>query len=507
MTTHEAIIVPVRVTALMVNQDVTLRDWHRWYPDFSKEPHLSPVPDPVAAKKLPPDQGVLVHWELPASLRRGVLGDDGITTYPAAPNRWLVVRYSGGKDSRCKPGGRTAAGWLVQSDCLRDSVTDEHDNSAYAVAKSQNDPTPVRKRIGRVLPLTGDLSEPAATAALTAIGPGLPTFAVYQPYNQGVFSLYDSRAALGDTDQDLSYLVMGWFSADDKDPFADITADLPARFAERFDRLGWDCPLPGTTARTLYTGAVTGLVWQQDAAPAGDFDEAPPDADRPKDRVVTFGVGESSADGVCALAHDHQPAVWDADNLRKLQALQYGLLQQLGTHDGAVAAQLRTREARFDPVAGGFVWDFTTPSSTPGDPVVPVRPLPEEERQWLAATNKAQREHDRALRNLVRRQERLYELWWYRQQLNDLIPDDGTQLDAHLNALLRSVDTKLDKTINGTLANKVDADRKTLAAAPPLLRATTPDELKKAIDDEVARLTALWKRPPAGRPTRTPRPA
>ncbi|MQY09697.1 hypothetical protein [Actinomadura macrotermitis] len=503
MSNPEAVIVPVRVTALMVNDAVRNQDWRRWRPDFTTPGHLGPEPDPLSRPVSRPDTGVLVHWELPAALRNGTLQSDGMTTYAAVPTRWLVVRY-GGKSHTDE---RSAAGWLVHSDCLSDR--EAADNSPYAIPASDTDPTPVPKRIGRVRPLDGDLAEPAGVrpGPLTAVGPGLPTFATYQPYNLGAFSMHDPLTGLTGDTLDLSYLVMGWYGTDADDPFADITANPPTRFqekiTERLERLGWDCPVPAAPVRTVCAGAAVGVRWEKTGVPGPNRDEAPATVDDPKKRPVTYGVAESSVDGISALALAHDIGFWkDPNRLRRLQALQYGLLHQLDTRDGMAVVQQRTREARFEPVAGGFTWDLTTPRSAKGKESQPVRPLPEPERTWLADTNEAQRAHDAAARRLTRRQERLYELWWYAERLEAMIPSAKPKVvKDRLKKLKQKVDTDLT-----SLTGKVKAERSALTQAPALLQAVTPEDLDTAIDAEVKRLTELWKRAPEGRPTRAPRP-
>lgn len=509
MSSPEAVIVPVRVTALMVNDAVRNQDWRRWRPDFTRRSDLGPEPDPLNQPVSRPDTGVLVHWELPAALRAGALQPDGTTAYAAVPTRWLVVRYGG----RTGTDERSAAGWLVHSDHLSD--TEAADNSPYAVPASATDPTPVPKRVGRVRPLDGDLSEPAEPAGvlsgpLTAIGPGLPTFATYQPYNMGVFSMHDPLTGLTGDPLDLSYLVMGWYGTDANDPLAGVTAGPPAEFmekiTERLERLGWDCPVPATPVRTVCAGAAVGVRWEKTGVPEPDNDEAPVTEDDPKKRPVTYGVAESSADGISALALAHDTGFWkEPGRLRRLQALQYGLLHQLDTRDGMAAVQQRTREARFEPVAGGFTWDITTPPAVQGEDSQPVRPLPEPEREWLADTNEAQRAYDAAARRLARRQERLSELWWYVQRLNAIIPSLKTARQRVVKGRLEKLKRKVEADL-AAFAGKVTAERTALAQAPALLKAVTPEDLDTAIDAEVKRLTGLWKRAPVGRPIRTPRP-
>src|ERR1700712_5043148 len=57
-----------------------------------------PTPPPFQADdtnfvNVTANHGAYVMWTLPAALRRASQGGDGRHTFPAVPNRWLVVRH------------------------------------------------------------------------------------------------------------------------------------------------------------------------------------------------------------------------------------------------------------------------------------------------------------------------------------------------------------------------------------------------------------------------------
>lgn len=193
------------------------------------------------------NDGVYLHWTLPESLRNGVHDlARNRTTFPIVPNRWLVVRWSG------PPGARTATSWVVESD-----FADANAGTSAYLDPWANQPTPTA--IGRKIALTsqGYQDPGGGRGFLTAVAPGLPTFAAYQPYNEDVFSIHDPLAGVAATDT-LSYLVVGWYSraADDV-----LTA---GDFAKLLDDYRWaisdaHATAGDTATRSLFCGRVAGL--------------------------------------------------------------------------------------------------------------------------------------------------------------------------------------------------------------------------------------------------------
>ncbi|MFE5796178.1 hypothetical protein ACFQ8C_26860 [Streptomyces sp. NPDC056503] len=218
-------------------------------------------------------EGVHVQWELPEAPAAGLdAPDSGQTTFPLVPNRWLVVRYQGPADAR------QAVGWVVQSDHL--DIEGPHGARGTARSLALTDSRTGPAATGRRVDLeSGEWAEPGAEGGLflTAVGPGLPTFAAYQPYNTDVFSIHD-RTDGTDPDDSFRYLVAGWYSDGDAETLsksagvgdllppdpAGLTPD-PARLTGILDALGWQPSGSSRTPRTAFSGTALGLSRQGEA--------------------------------------------------------------------------------------------------------------------------------------------------------------------------------------------------------------------------------------------------
>ncbi|MGK5543606.1 hypothetical protein ACSNOH_02535 [Streptomyces sp. URMC 127] len=391
------LIVPVQVDALLVNKRVRDNEtWRRWYADFEQlEDRRPPEPDPFQSASAKPDQGIHLQWLIPDALRRGRQdGPAGRVEFPHVPNRWLVVRYS-------RPAGApgatpAAAGWVVDSDYLND----EDGTSPFL------DPWATELKpawIGRSHDLAdGPWSEPSGRRPfLTAAGPGLPTFSMYQPYHEDVFSLHDPLTGL-DGPALLSYLVVGWYS----DAAWDILATPPGGDVRALlDSLRW-----ATTdsafhpARSLYAGSALGLSWDAD----GDR----PASDKPEGTAgIDVAVGHVAPDAETALL----PAALDDPEAALLwEAFSYDLLDVLD-EDGETALDQALRRTWFGADQGGYTWrivDRPQPGGSPAPALTPQQRAAEQE--WLAELNAVQAEHDAVSRDLAHDQRRLYGLWWLR---------------------------------------------------------------------------------------------
>ncbi|MFW5418592.1 hypothetical protein J0910_18425 [Nocardiopsis sp. CNT-189] len=509
MTDRNAVVVPVRLSALAVTDPVRGTPFRRTRFDFSSaaeagSAHQGLKPLPTDPANL--ENGVILHWELPAALRHQ---DAGSTQPPRVPDRWLVVRL------HTPPGSKTraATGWLVQSDCLRpDEGTPSGDNSAHAIPSASDPSLVVPKRIGRVLKLSGPLDEPAERAPLTALGAGVLEFAAFQPFNLGVFSLHDRLEGLPtDAALDLSYAVVGWHADSEHDPLAQA-AD-PDALKSTLDRLGWTTaeaaeagPYPGT--RAVYAGNLVGVAWKKDARPEAVLEEKPERED------ITFAVAESSAETLSALAMATDPRKWsEGENLRRLQALQYGLLDEYSDPSTRAAVQHRAHLARFEPMDGGYTWDILARPSEPGAPPSPFSGLSPQERAWLASANETQAAYDAGRRRLARLRERLYELWWYlaqvawlRTRLSGLPRKLRGTYETRFAAVLSAYGHQLDPEREGGAARRITELQEELDGHERIFTTADPDELQAAIAEKTEELEKKWGRPFSGTLTRLPRP-
>ncbi|MEU8547167.1 hypothetical protein AB0C81_09205 [Streptomyces roseoverticillatus] len=394
MTSPSPLIVPVQVDALLVNRRVRDNEtWRRWYADFEElEDRKPPEPDPFqSAASGKPDHGIHLQWLVPDALRRGRQdGPAGRVQFPFVPNRWLVVRYS-------RPTGQpgrapSAVGWVVDSDFL-----DDADGTSPFLDPWTTRLTPAW--IGRCHDLAdAPWTEPAGREPfLTAAGPGLPTFSMFQPYHENVFSLHDPLAGV-EGPALLSYLVVGWYS----DPSWDILATASGNVRDLLASLRWSTTdnafRPG---RSLYAGSALGLSW--------DMEGDRPPSDKPDVTDVDVAVGHIAPDAETAL---HPAALADTEAALLWEAFSYDLLDVLD-EDGETALDQALRRTWFGAEQGGYTWRIVERREGDGSGTTPLTPRQAaDERQWLAGLNADQTAHDAAARDLAHLQRRLYGLWW-----------------------------------------------------------------------------------------------
>ncbi|MEK2479438.1 hypothetical protein [Streptomyces noursei] len=437
----DTLIVPVNVDALVVNQDLRQRDgqgFRRWRPNFnllrhSLSPEVAPFTneDPWNATqqgetddKYKKYDGVYVRWELPDALRQGATrAESGRTEFPLVPNRWLVVRQVQGRDD-------LTAGWVVESDFL--DPKDGTSRFMHPVRPDAGDPatTPYRStiittQIGKKQSINGSStwSEPTDASRkelfLTAVGPGIMTFHIYQPYHENVFSLHDP---LDGVDSGVvNYQVMGWYSDPAQEELRRRLDGTGATVASVLADLGWTvADLPGTWTpdSTTYCGRALQVRW--------DRKGSAPDSDRPqktdvRDRIAVGSSADEAHAALVAKARAALPAnsgnaLDHTTDPALLHALGKGLLNTLDEPDGDVLAAQALHKGWFQQVPGGYVWrlaDTADKGNVSGDPKsVTWSGVAPEHEAWLAELNGHQSTYDAAERELTALQERLYGLWW-----------------------------------------------------------------------------------------------
>ncbi|MEV4253099.1 hypothetical protein AB0J52_07995 [Spirillospora sp. NPDC049652] len=502
----KALVVPVRVTALRMNQGTrNTSTWARWLPNFAKGEHRSPEPRPPAdsAHQFEPvtsvPNGVLLHWELPAALRTAAQDPvTGETTHPLVPNRWLVVRYSGPKGKRV-----AGAAWIVQSDRIRNPAECQDkgdDNSRFPGETATQS-----RRIGFKFDLAkGEWKEPANPPEpfLTAAGAGLVGFSLFQPYNLGVFSLHDPLDKTVTDGSRLSYQVIGWYSDPKSDPLDGVTG--AESFAAALRALRWS--VDGGTehpARSLYSGALLDVVWHGTQPLAQSEDERPYKSPTANADPVTLALAETSAEGLCALlAHEAatKKTPLGTNDLRRFEAWLYGMLPQLDQHDGQATVKRLVHQARFEPVAAGYEWRIELPSAEPaagGAPAIPAPVL-----TALTALNADEQACDDTRRALSRLRERAYQMWWAEQETDRAAADvdDDQDLKNELLKLAGAMAGQL-KDKGPTLARTItDLRRQHGALAARIPRDERGNDTTRRIEEELAEAI------PGARLRRVPRP-
>ncbi|MEE1794545.1 hypothetical protein PUR28_27865 [Streptomyces sp. BE308] len=421
----QPLLVPLQVDALVVDDrsrqgGTTFR---RWIAVFKKlGHHEDPEPDPYTGetdfKSHPGNDGVYLQWRLPQAARTGRQLPDGTVDFPKIPNRWLVVRYSG---SGTEP-AQASSVWVVESDYLGDDGTSEF--------ATRTDAPPKATGIGRKQELTRAKTpwkEPAPTAELflDVLGPGIPTFSVYQPYNEDVLSLHDPLTDLVDAQVAsknviLGYCVLGWYSNTSQDP---LSKPMPPDAVLR--DVGWRArEATAELQHTLYQATVLGL---RAAGPDGEKQSQP----RPDPRAVTVAVGSCMEDALRALPTP-TPLGESEEALRKrvLSALLHDTVEHLGTPDGDIRTEQAELSAQFRPHDNARLWSLTQAPAT----TTAAAPAADDD---LIALNALQGRCEQAEQDLAQQRQRLVDLWW-------LVGMDAG--GTHTTDLKRALDTALTAT-------------------------------------------------------------
>ncbi|CQR59530.1 hypothetical protein [Streptomyces leeuwenhoekii] len=412
MSVDNTLIVPVEVAALAVNR--ATRDtadphvFHRWTTNF-KEIGKGVPPEPVpfsSAEEWTGREsrlGVYLQWELPAALTRGRHDEEeGVGDFPLVPNRWLVVRHT--------ESSRALKAWIVESDYLDPmDGTVSFQNPDYDPDPDSDSDEPAGTLIGKCHELTGPWREPDGRRApfLTAIGPGLLTFSVFQPYNSNVFSLHDTlldicEDGLPDHER-LSYFVAGWYA----DPASDILHGTD-NLAKLLERLQWRPPAgSGSGIRSsVYSGTVLGLNWHL----TGEVPTSPIPRPAQVTAIVSNSIAEAVAElgaqagGQTALSED------EADLFRAFLLGGIDALEERDRPEADILTDRRTHDHAFGPVPGGYRWFIGERGEETGRRTTPAARAAEAD--LVADLNRRQAAHDATEAELDTARERLYHLWW-----------------------------------------------------------------------------------------------
>jgi hypothetical protein len=334
-------------------------------------PFLELAPDDAQQMRA---RGAHLHWALPDGLTRGTAEEtsSGGTSFPAVPDRWLVVRLF---PSAAQSGKRGVMAWLLEGGMQRAQPTE----LAHWI-----DPGPVVYSSGH---------------PLTALGLGDPAWAAYYDNVLNRFGFYDDLA--GVAHGPISYLVCGWYSHPEHDPLGSATLNSLQDFDAVMKTLGWELA-PGEldevydtaqhqtqTAQSqglptyptdenglperepdsgaywtsgdwwpqqiLCHGSVVGLNWPGTggAGITGEFGD-PPSA---SDITVALGGTLAEALGIVVATADTTP-----EQAPLLEAFHLGLLRELDQPDGRARLDAALHSSRFASAPGGDVAETITQS-------------------------------------------------------------------------------------------------------------------------------------------------
>ena len=194
------LLVPVAVDALVVRPNEATQSWAdcALKPDPQQTTPVSRydiLPTPFAELKQPRTSGVYLHWALPDALTHGT-ADGDTTTFPAAPDRWLVLRMYPSQSLFVGAVGtvsqRAVKGWVLRAG---DQVPIPIDLDSFA---------------------EGAPSADAINNPLTVLGTGDVAWSAYFDNCVNRLAFYDNLSDVGVGP--VSYLVCGWYSHPAQDP-------------------------------------------------------------------------------------------------------------------------------------------------------------------------------------------------------------------------------------------------------------------------------------------------
>jgi hypothetical protein len=256
MADEVALLVPISLQALLVNNDVLSQvAFERWTNNYSNlNTFQDPVPGAFTNIGQNPAPGVHLHWRLPQALTHGESpAGSTAAAFPATPNRWVVVRLATTAGSAVPP---ALTAWVIQSDYLGD------DGSSPFADPSQAGQAPNIRltMLGKSWEISQWKGEPGGPLFLTATGLADVMFTAFQPGLVDVYAFHDDVTGLAEQTL-LTYLVAGWYSDPTQDPLA---TSIPA--ALDWTMLG-SAPPPSPPTVSVFHGLVYGLTWQTATAP------------------------------------------------------------------------------------------------------------------------------------------------------------------------------------------------------------------------------------------------
>jgi hypothetical protein len=384
-------------------------------------------------KKLEP--GIHLHFRLPAAAAHGNLKRE--PAFPRIPDRWLVQRYYKHEGTL-----RTKA-WLVCSD--KEAKEPKDIKSAVVLLVSPpppgGAPGDFSYRPTGVASVICDGDKPAgnydyssdnkgAEVELTAVTGGDAGFSAHYPACRSILGFYDDLAGVPpDPKLKLSYLVTGWYSGTEDDPWSNFVAALSTVQGadEKLKKLNQWMEERGCVKhfgnKALPAGILChGTVKDVGRQPDGSALTIEPDPflDFENPKAYWVDLGNTSAEAFAARVAKVRTSGEKSGNpvdLNLLEdlvtALQIGLFSQ-GSNAAELDAELHRQG--FAAVAGGKTWVIqqaaaAPPQNLPPSPPVALPPLPADLQGQLDELNGLERECDRHERLLRDYRWELYALW------------------------------------------------------------------------------------------------
>jgi hypothetical protein len=431
------LLVPMRLQALSVPQtglgDAT---WADLTPNYNAVDRYQLRPQRLFAPPSKPpaaEPGVHLHWTLPAAFTHIEQKKGETATFPAVPNRWLVVRLW-----EEPPGQLRYRAQVVESDYIGTDGTSPWLKlvGEPAVLFSAAD------KIGRAV----DLDKYAERrSAFTAVAPGNLGFASFYPSCQNVFGYYDAQS--GTEQRVYSYFVVGWFADPANDPLA--KCENTAEWLGRMGKLGWT--VPENTKALPKRIVCHGLIqahWPRPVDSAGGFPS------------FKLAVGNSAIEAIAAFVRAESTAQTTLRD-QVLGQLQFALLQDrppapyevrsegLKQRRQLTSVRSTLHEKAFTALPGGTRWEIDQPSRNGAQPPrqnPPVIILTPQLAKCLSDLNRRQRDYDLGQQDLAALQREIYFQLRKKRQLVPMFlrPEEKTRRSQ---ALQRRIDEAKPKVV------------------------------------------------------------
>jgi hypothetical protein len=347
---------------------------------------------------LPP--GVHLHWALPAALTRGQQQEDGSLVYPDVPNRWLVTRLIQ-KNKTSSAAIIQTRSWIVESDRLNDTPVAPAGIVQPTVPTDPNVPGQSFSYIGQAFDSDGwsEDSQAKRFANLKSLGYGEASFASYYPNCSTVFGFQDdlANADYNPNYDSLSYQVTGWYSDTAQDPCAAgiVSGDNPFNWI-------FSGSSPDTVNNTLCSGIVENIAWNPGTTYITE-----------NNSPLAVSIGSSAQEALSALmANQSEPDEALTETI--LNALQFGLLTQLGTINGTIQNfEELVHEAGFANHNAGITWQVRKKTRAGSDSSYEGEiTLPEPVAQDLNTLNLQQSQLDELKETLASKRWQLFSDWY-----------------------------------------------------------------------------------------------
>ncbi|MEH2005261.1 hypothetical protein [Nostoc sp.] len=484
---NNILLVPIHVDALCLDKDTSsveaIADYRRLPYIYDGKTHMTGTAN-LSEKILTPlfeagttltlKAGIHLHWSLPDALTRGQHSATG-TKFPIVPNRWLIMRQGGGKDSKK---------WVIESDYLYPEKLREGQEPADTVNILIERPTPETKEyqrfryMGRTLELLDWQDEQINpthkyAGTLTAIGPKAEvplfdhvqaTFAAFYPNCQSVFGFHDGDYSTTNPSAGLQYDVIGWYSDQEQDCLKTLVQNNQGKNSEELlellqEKFRWTFDLNGEfPLRTLYYSRVT-FISTGRALATGDRIKS---LSQP-----TIAVGNSAPEALSAyLAHDYNDQTNETgEKIRKLVQEQLEALQlseSLESRQLDLDAKLREvrHERGFGTRSAGILWSIAPKISDTSETYRGIfsienratniqnrLTLPLDLAHQLNQVNRLQEEYNQALVNIESQRQQLYAHWYeHMQKAYQVNGNDEAVLNHTKSKLLDPLRTVLGQT-------------------------------------------------------------